>query len=294
MPEYCIHCGAPVSGAFCVKCGERVRPSNAPTQPQPASQSAPSQPQAAPAQPASAAKQAAPAKRSHWGRVLVITGCVLLLFFGMAVAAVLYGVHWVKNKVSGLTGGDSSVTKVERGNSCSLLSKEELRQVLGVAIEKTSEIVEGSEPGCAYYSNPTAFSQLQKMAMEQAQRDSEVAAKRPQPKTDNPMELLKDPNQLESVVKGFGLSQPDKEGRVFAFTVQRDFGRSNWTTIRATVSVVPGFEDLPDVGDRAMMGSMGHALFVLKGDSLISLELNYIPDARTRGAEIGRRIAAHL
>lgn len=58
--------------------------------------------------------------------------------------------------------------------------------------------------------------------------------------------------------------------------------------------MVPSFEELSNVGDRAMMGSMGHALYVLKGDNLISLELTYIPDARTRGAEIGRRIAAHL
>ena len=44
-----------------------------------------------------------------------------------------------------------------------------------------------------------------------------------------------------------------------------------------------------------MMGSsFGHAIYVLKGDSVIHLELTYVPDARTRGGEIGRKIVSHL
>jgi hypothetical protein len=228
---------------------------------------------------------------------LAIVGGFLLLLFIAVIAAALYGVHWIKGKVASYTGGlgsSSAQVKVEKGNSCALLSKEELQQVLGVAVEKNAEIVEQSDPGCAYYTNPAAFAQLQKMAMEQARRDSEQASKQPAPKTDNPLELLKNTNQMEGVVKGFGLSQPDKEGRVFSFTVQRDFGRGNWSTFRNTISIVPGFEDVPDVGDHAMIGSFGHAFYVLKGDSMVHLELTYVPEAKTRGAEIGRKITAHL
>ncbi len=154
--------------------------------------------------------------------------------------------------------------------------------------------MEGSDPGCAYYTNPEAFAQLQRMAIEQARRDSELAAKKPGPKTDNPLELLKDANQLEGVVKTFGLSLPDKDGRVFSFTVQRNFGRDNWLPLRTTMSVVPGFEDVSGVGDHAMMGSFGHAFYVLQGDSMVHLELTYVPDARTRGALLGGKIAGNL
>ena len=59
-----------------------------------------------------------------------------------------------------------------------------LAQMLGVAVERTSEIMEGSEPGCAYYTSPEAFTKLQHMAIEQARRDSEAASKQPGPKTD--------------------------------------------------------------------------------------------------------------
>ena len=43
-----------------------------------------------------------------------------------------------------------------------------------------------------------------------------------------------------------------------------------------------------------MMGSFGHAFYVLKGDSMVHLELTYVPDARMRGAEIGKKIVSKL
>ena len=311
MPDVCTSCGAPLAGAFCMKCGQRAQAPNAPAQSQPASiqtqpaaqtQPAPVKAQPVPVQtPAAAqtAKPAAPApKRSGWGKGLMVTGFILLLLFGMAIAGTLYGVHWIKSKVSsytgGLVGGSSGQVKVEQGNSCALLSREELQQVLGVAVEKNAEIMEQSDPGCAYYTNSEAFAQLQKMAIEQARRDSEEASKRPQPKTDNPLALLKDANQMEGIVKGLTMTQPDKDGRVFSFTVQRDFGSGNWPAFRTTMSAIPGFEDVPGVGDHAMMGSFGHAFYVLKGDGMVHLELTYVPEAKMRGAQIGNKIAAHL
>ena len=302
MPGFCVSCGAPLTGAFCNTCGARAVTPSAPA-PQPiAPAAAPPVQTAAPASPQTAGRPAgAVAKGSGLGKALAIVGGVLLLLFVMGVGAAVYGVYWVKHKVttytSAVTGGGSSSTpqvKVEQGDSCRLLPKEDLAQVLGVAVDHTSEIMEGSEPGCAYYAKPEAFTQLQHMAMEQARRDSEQAAKKPGPKTDNPLELLKDANQLEGVVKSFGLSEPDKDGKVFSFSVQKDFGRDNWSTLRATMSVVPGFEDVNGVGDHAMMGSFGHALYVLKGDSMVHLETTYVPDTRTRGAEIGRKIAGNM
>ena len=253
-------------GVFCGKCGQRAP--SAPLQSQPATKPA----------------EVAP-KRSGLGKALVITGGIVLLLFTLGIAGAFYGVNWIKSKISsytgGAVGGSSGQVRVEQGNACALLRREDLQQVLGVAIERTVEMTEGSDPGCAYYPNPAAFAQLQRMVVEQARRDSAQAAQRPGPKSDSPLELLKDANQLEGIVKTFGLTQPDKEGRVFAFTVQRDFGRNNWPAVRATMSAVPGFEDVPGVGDRAMMGSFGHAFYVLRGDSMIHLELTYVPDAHT-------------
>jgi len=170
------------------------------------------------------------------------------------------------------------------------------QQVLGVAVERNAEIMEGNDPGCAYYTNPAAFADLQKIAVEQARRDSEKASKDPamNSKNDNPLELLKHTREMEGIVKGFGLTEPDKDGRVFAFTVDRNFGSKNWTPLRVTMSAVPGFDEISGVGDHAMIGSFGHAFYVLQGGSMFKLETMYVPEARTRGADIARKMISHL
>src|SRR5262249_16709386 len=161
--------------------------------------------------PSVAAPQVAlpPAKKSGIGKVLLIIGGIFMAICVLAIGGTIYGVHLLKKKVkekaavytSGAVGGSETVA-VANGNTCSLLSKEGLADVAGVAVERTQEILEGDKPGCAYYTNPAAFTELQKMAVEQAKRDSEQASKQPAPKTDNPLELLKDANKLEGVVKG--------------------------------------------------------------------------------------------
>jgi hypothetical protein len=253
------------------------------------------QPVAVPAtQPAAAAP-----KGSGLGKILLIVGGVLLLLFVLGVGAAVYGVYWVKHKVtaysSAVTGrsGDS-IKVVEKGDSCRLLSTSDLQQVLGVTIEKSAEIMEDSAPGCAYYANPQAFAQLQRQAAAQAKRQTEEVNKRPGPKDDNLGALLKDANQMEGIVKTLGLTQPDKDGRVFSFTVERNFGQDAWEGMRVTESVIPGFEEVPGVGDHAMIGAFGHAFYVQKGDVMIHLDTTWVPETRTRGAVIGKKIAGSL
>jgi hypothetical protein len=300
MPGFCVSCGAPLTGAFCNACGARAVTPNSPA-PQPIAAAPPPPVQAVvPASPQTAGQTAGvAAKGSGLGKALAIVGGVLLLLFVMGVGAAVYGVYWVKHKVtaytSAVTGGSSeSIKVVEKGDSCRLLSTAELQKVLGVTVEKSAEIVEGSTPGCAYYTNPQAFAQLQRMAIEQARRQVDEVNKRPGPKDDNLGALLKDANQLEGVVKTLGLTQPVQDGRVFAFTVQRDAGGNSWAGARLAQSAVPGFEEVPGIGDHAMIGSFGHAFYLMKGDAMIYMETTWVPDAKMRGAEIGKKIMEKL
>jgi hypothetical protein len=254
---------------------------------------------AAPVNPPAVAHQPTAGKSSGLGKALLIIGGIVLVLCLAAFGAVFYGVHWVKGKVSSITGGaigGSSQVQVANGHACELLSTADLQQVLGVTVERSSEIMEGNEPGCAYYTNPAAFAELQKIAVEQARRDSEKASKDPalnNSKNDNPLALLGHTEEMEGMVKGLGLSQPDKDGKVFYFTVDRNFGSSNWGTLRTTISIVPGFKEIDGVGDHAMMGSFGHAFYVLKGDSMFHLDTMYVPETRVRGAELARRLVSH-
>jgi hypothetical protein len=236
-----------------------------------------------------------PPKSSGGGKALLIVGGIILVMVLAAFGAVLYGVHWVKHKVSSITGG-SFGSEAGQGNMCRLLSTAELQQAIGVTVERSAEIMDNGDPGCAYYTNPSAFAQLQKLAVEQARRDSEKVSHEPgaNAKNDNPLELLKHTREMEGIVKGLGLSQPDPSGRVFAFSVNRNFGSGNWWPLRTTLSAVPGFDEVNGVGDHAMIGSFGHAFYVLKGDSMFKLETMYLPEARTHGSDIAGKIISHL
>jgi hypothetical protein len=294
MAGFCVSCGSPMTGAFCNKCGARaVPPTTSVAQPVATS--------AAPVQVAVPASQTAgtAAKGSGLGKALAIVGGVLVLLFVIGIGAAIYGVYWVKHKVtaysSAVTGGSSHpIRVVEKGNSCRLLSTAELQQVLGVTVEKSAEIVEDSAPGCAYYTNPQAFSQLQRMAAQQARRQTDEVNRRPGPKDDNLGALLKDANQMEGIVKTLALTQPVEDGRVFAFTVEHGATPESWSGARLAQAAVPGFEEVPGVGDHAMIGSFGHAFYLLKGDAMIYMETTWVPDARTRGAEIGKKIMGNL
>lgn len=271
-----------------------------PTQaaPQPTSQPPSSQPSVT-QQPAPSTTQtpvAQPPKSSGAGKALLIVGGIVLVLVIGAFGAVLYGVHWVKHKVSSITGG-SFGSEVSQGNMCKLLSTGELQQMIGVTVERSAEIMDNGDPGCAYYTNPAAFSQLQKRAMEQAKRDSERASQYPDvknSKSDNPLELLKHTQEMEGIVKGFGLSAPDPSGRVFSFSVNSHAGSDSWGPMRATLSIVPGFDEVNGVGDHAMIGSFGHAFYVLKGDSIFKLDTMYLPEARMKGSEIANKLISHL
>jgi hypothetical protein len=313
MPGFCVSCGTPLTGPFCNSCGARaVAPSApaqaAPTAPAPAGyqqvhvpvNSAPPvavapvqayQPVQAPITPG--------AKSSGLGKVLLWVGGILLVLFMIGAGASIYGYYWVKHKVtnyaSSITGGSGDSMKVvASADSCRLLSAAELQSILGVTVEKSAEIMEEDKPGCAYYTNQQAFNQLQKMAIEQAKKQSDEVNRRPGPKPDNLPALLKNANELEGIVKTLGMTQPSQDGRVFSFTVEHNFGADAWSGMRLTESAVPGFQEVPGVADHAMIGAFGHAFYLQKGDTLIAMSMMMVPDARTKGSAIGKKIVAKL
>jgi len=237
-------------------------------------------------------------KSSGVGKVLLWIGAIVMVIVIAGVGAVVYGAYWVKHKVakyeSAITGSSDSVKVVAKGDNCRLLSTQELEKFLGVAIEKSAEIVDDGQPGCAYYTDQQSVVQLQKMALAQQKRDADEVNKRPGPKPDNLPALMKNANQLEGVVKALGMTQPPADGRVFSFTLQRGVDADAWSGMRLTEAAVPGFEEVSGVGDHAMIGAFGHAFYVQKGDSVITMSMMFVPDARVRGTEIGKRIIGKL
>jgi len=238
-------------------------------------------------------------KGSGLGKVLLWVGGIFLVLFMIGAGAAVYGVYWVKHKVTSyaaeITGGSSDSMKVvASGDSCRLLTTAELQKILGVKIEKSAEIVDDNQPGCAYYTDSQSVSQLQRMAMEQAKKQTDEVNRRPGPKPDSLPALMKNANELEGIVKTLGMTQPPADGRVFSFTVQRGVSSDSWAGMRVTEAAVPGFEEVPGVGDHAMIGAFGHAFYVQKGDAVITMSTMMVPDARVKGSEIGKKIMGKL
>lgn len=304
MPTFCVNCGAPLSGAFCGQCGARAQGSAPAQQPQAApTTSAPAQvatQQGGAATVAPAGQMpATPAKGSGAGKVLLIGCAVVAVLVLLAAGGAVYGMYWLKHKVSTyaemVKGGSSEVVTLSSGDTCRLLSVSELQRILGVPIERSAEIMDGGTPGCAYYTNRAAFTQLQKMAAEQAKRQSEEVSKLPAASQPNSLPaLLKNANQMEGIMKTLGLSQPSENGQVFSFTVQRNAGSDAWAGVRLVQAAVPGFEEVQGVGDRAMIGAFGHAFYAEKGDTIICLNTVWVPDARLRGGQIMNKILLKL
>jgi hypothetical protein len=117
---------------------------------------------------------------------------------------------------------------------------------------------------------------------------------RPGPKPDNLPALMKNANSLEGAIKGLGLTQTPEDGQVFSFSVSRDGGEDKWAAERLIESTVPGFVEVPGVGDHAMFGAFGHAFYILKGNRFISMMTIWVPDAHNRGIAIYKTMEPRL
>lgn len=299
MAGFCVSCGAPMVGAFCNKCGAKAVAPSVPAQAAVPVQSQVSNP--APVPMAAAPQPAAPAaKSSGLGKILLWVGGIFFVLLLIGAGASIYGYYWVKHKVSSyasaITGESGGPMKtVSTGENCKLLSAADLQNVLGIPIEKSAEVVEGSDAGCAYYTNPQGMTKLHQMDMAFAKKQADEASKQPgaNQKMDNPLALMKNANQLEGAMKTFGFPQDNADGKVFSFTVSQ-MDEQSWSGMKLVEAAVPGFEEVHGVGDHAMIGAFGHAFYAKKGGNMIHLDTTMVPDARTRGTQIAKIIFQKL
>jgi len=82
--------------------------------------------------------------------------------------------------------------------------------------------------------------------------------------------------------------------KVFSFTIQRNFGSDSWSGMRLVESAVPGFHEVTGIGDHAMIGSFGHAFYFVKDETMVHMDTSLVPDARTKGSAIAKKILGKL
>ncbi|MGB2888449.1 MAG: zinc ribbon domain-containing protein, partial [Candidatus Acidiferrales bacterium] len=139
---FCRNCGAQLTAAFCTRCGAPA------VQPPPPVQSAAPQP---------SSQQPPPAAKTGSGLKVLFVVLGVMVFLGVLLAGTIwYGWHKVKQTVA--SQGIDLSTVVDRGagrqfDACELLTKEDLAQILNLAIERSEGTGRSTHSTCRYYSS---------------------------------------------------------------------------------------------------------------------------------------------
>jgi hypothetical protein len=282
MPNFCVKCGAPLSGGpFCVKCGADARG----LVPSVQSQSPPIVAQPPLPHPVSAASTPASAKQGMSALAKLGIAGLGVILVGAAAGAV--GVYYVAHKVSqkyhevsdeirGSSSGsssdtengaanagskDSSSTNSSLGDVCRLLSKEDVGKAVGVEIVRT----ESKDSGCSYMAKGT------QQDMTAKHLKAMVADKGADKKTQEIAEKFAG-GMMNMFQAEKPASEQDTSGEVPVFGFSLDqHGAEEQMRLNAKVFGNLGNEQgLPGIGDQAFVSADGMIL-VRKGKTLVRI-----------------------
>jgi hypothetical protein len=262
---------------------------------------------------------AAPVKSGGSVVKFVLIAVAVLFLFGIASLASMYfmgrrllhtvesvtGEGSVANTLRAAANAGSNHVADAKRDGCVLLSKEEAASILQVDIEKVSGAPTAQESGehCDYFikvgtPEEEAERVKQALAVVQAKQGASGDTKEP----GNPSEsgrktgvtdLMKNINRGMVATLGDGSSAP-----YMNFTIERENGGIQYNAFKianalGTGDVAPT-EALAGLGDKAYLGPMDSMLCVLKGNTALTIMLGQVPDGKTKGIELARKIVARL
>ena len=285
MANFCVKCGAPLSGLFCVQCGADMRHVGAPPQSQsPAPVAQTPQAQAVPP-----SKAPAPAQQGMSALAKVGIAAVAIIFVGGAAGAV--GVYYIAHRVSqkihqaadGVLGsssdsssGDSGVTGASSpdsnsagsgaasgsmGDVCRFLSKEDVGQAIGVEIVRTH----AEDNGCTYLAKGTQSDMTARHVT------AMMAARGADKKTQQMIQNISG-GMFKAFASEKQQSDQDSSGEVpvFNFSVDQHAAEEQMRLNAKTLAALGDTQGLPGIGDQAFVSADG-MIMVRKGKNLIRI-----------------------
>jgi hypothetical protein len=245
-------------------------------------------------------------------KVLIIAAALFLVMGIMATAGLLYVGYRVKNRIEketaalrpdGSRRSPASVAAaaeapVRHASACSLFSKEEASQILGVTVERTQAKEASGQSTCQYFAK--ARSQQEKMAsVANAFGAIAKGGATPEPEV-KASEAYKIGRQtgMDDLVKGIGGLAAPADAPYLAVTVSWENGRQAMSILKGVIAGnsagVQTAESLTGIGDEALMGPVDSFLAFVKGQAEVQIDLSQIPKGRDKGVAIARTIAPRL
>ena len=296
---FCQSCGAQVSGAFCTKCGAPAGQAPSPPQPPPPPQYTPAPPQYSQPLP--------PAAKSGAGlKILFVVLGVIAVLGMLFVGALMYGWHKVKETAASKGIDLNSFSETRRGparrlDACDLLTKEDLSQILNLTVERSEGTGKSTHSTCRYYS----------AAAQQRGTDEAAAAlkKLQETKSGNSPaqeeETLKD---LGNVVRGVTTAAGAANAPMLSIEVETDNAKAAMAGFKIGMGLTGGVvgqgmdpvarkalgEQIPGLGDEAMMGPLLSLFMFRKGDVAVQVDGRQLPGGREAQLAIAHRILDKL
>ena len=245
-------------------------------------------------------------------KVLIIAAVLFVVMGIMATAGLLYVGYRVKNRIereaaalrhdtsrpalaSVAAAAEATGHRVE---ACSLLSKEEASQILGVAVERTQAKEARGESTCQYFAK--ARSQQERMAsVANAFGAIAKGGATPEPEVKaNEAYKIGRQTGMDDLVKGIGGLAAPEGAPYLTVTVSWENAPQAMSILKATIGVnsagLKTTEDLAGIGEEALMGPVDSFLAFVKGQTEVQIDLSQIPKGRDKGVAIARTIAPRL
>lgn len=301
MASFCVKCGSPLSGAFCVKCGADARAATNPAQGQ---------------TPSPAAQQTVPslvppgtAKKGMSPLAKLGIAAVAIIFVGGAAGAV--GVYYVAHRVSqkihqaadGILGSSSDSSTGSHGEgsgsgesesgrsksgtngeTCRLLSKEDVSKAIGVEIVRTQP----EDNGCTYIAKGTQAEMAAKhMKSMVGDEGGNKQAQDIAQKVGSGMFSMLQSQEPASEQDGSG------EVPVFSFTVDQHAAEEQMRLNAKILGNLGSQQGLPGIGDQAFVSADG-ILFMRKGKTLVRILYLSCPCGTEQVKPLAKEIAGAL
>ena len=245
-------------------------------------------------------------------KVLIIAAVLVVVMGILATAGLLYVGYRVKNHIEQQAAAlrpDASrpsparVAAAAEGTghrveACSLLSKEEASQILGVAVERTQAKEASGESTCQYFVKPRSQQQrtasvadaFMKIAKGGATPEPEVKA--------NEAYKVSRQTGMDDLAKGIGGLVAPADAPYLAVRVSWENARQGTSILKGTIAGnsagVQTTENLPGIGDEAFLGPMDTMLAFVKGETGVQIDLSQVPKGRDKGVAIARTIVPRL